>query len=51
MFYVMRPTKVIIKDAVVVCFNVFFYHNIHMNVLNKTPKITLVTITESVDTR
>ena len=42
----MRPTTAIIKDAVVVYFNIFYYHNIRMKVLTKISKITLVTIKE-----
>jgi hypothetical protein len=42
----MRPTTVIIKDVVVVYFNIFYYHNIGMKVLTKTSKITLVTTTK-----
>jgi hypothetical protein len=42
----MRPTTVIIKDAVVVFSNVFYYQNIRKKILTKISKITLVTITE-----
>ena len=45
-FYVLRPTTVTMENAVVAHCNVFYYHNIHMKVLTKTSKITLVMITK-----